>query len=174
MRSRSETLASRAAIWNRILICAVSIIIVLLSACSNTGRADLAAANSGAADALTHKENVALGKVIYTNNCASCHGENLEGETEWKQQNEDGSFRSPPHTAYGHTWHHADSVLIEAIKEGGARFEGMNIGGSSNMPAFADTLTDEEIAAVLTFIKSTWPEDVQEIQKQQTTQESSS
>ena len=174
MRSRSETLASRAAIWNRILICAVSITIVLLSACSNTGRVDLAAANSGAADALAHEENVALGKVIYTNNCASCHGANLEGEANWKQQNEDGSFRSPPHTADGHTWHHADNVLIEAIEKGGARFEGMNIGGSSNMPAFAETLTDEHISAVLEYIKSTWPEDVQEIQRQQTEQTPSS
>jgi len=120
------------------------------------------------------QEIITQGKAVYAGNCAGCHGENLEGEAEWKQQNEDGSFRSPPHTADGHTWHHGDSVLIEAIKEGGARFERMNIGGSSNMPAFAETLTDEEITAVLVFIKSTWPEDVRTLQQNQTTQAPSS
>lgn len=119
-------------------------------------------------------EEIAIGEGVYANNCASCHGENLEGEADWKQQNEDGSFRSPPHTADGHTWHHADSVLIEAIRKGGARFEGMNIGGTSNMPAFSETLTDDEILAVLTYIKSTWPEDVRAMQWQQTAQDTSS
>ena len=120
------------------------------------------------------QETIDLGKVVYADNCANCHGENLEGEAEWKQQNEDGSFRSPPHTADGHTWHHADDVLIEAIEKGGVRFEGMNIGGSSNMPAFAESLTDEQISAVLEYIKSTWPEDIQAIQRQQTEQSPSS
>lgn len=113
---------------------------------------------------------IALGQEVYTVHCASCHGENLEGEENWKVQNEDGSFRSPPHSAEGHTWHHADSVLIESIKKGGARFEGLNIGGSSNMPAFTGILSDEEINAVLTYIKSTWPEDIRALQRQQTMQ----
>jgi len=115
-------------------------------------------------------EEIAIGKTIYAANCAGCHGENLEGEADWKQQNEDGSFRSPPHSADGHTWHHADSILIEAITKGGARYEDLNIGGFSNMPAFDDILTDVEIAAVLTYIKSTWPEDVRALQWQQTIQ----
>jgi mono/diheme cytochrome c family protein len=118
-------------------------------------------------------EEVALGEKVYTDNCASCHGADLEGKADWKQQNEDDSFRSPPHSADGHTWHHADSILIEAINEGGARFEGLNIGGTSNMPAFAATLTDEEITAVLVYIKSTWPEDIHALQWQQTIQNAS-
>ncbi len=118
-------------------------------------------------------EEIALGEMVYANNCASCHGENLEGETEWKKQNEDGSFRSPPHSADGHTWHHADSILIEAINEGGARYEELDIGVTSNMPAFAATLTDEEVTAVLNYIKSTWPGDVRALQWQQTVQNAS-
>lgn len=118
-------------------------------------------------------EEIALGAAVYAQNCAECHGENLEGEPDWKQQNEDGSFRSPPHSADGHTWHHADRVLLRAIKEGGTRFEGMNIGGTSNMPAYAGTLTEEEILAVLAFIKSTWPDDIRALQWQQTKQDTS-
>ena len=115
-------------------------------------------------------QEIALGEMVYVDNCASCHGADLEGEAQWKIQNEDGSFRAPPHSAEGHTWHHADSVLIEAIKEGGARYEELDIGMTSNMPAFAATLTDEEVAAVLAFIKSTWPDDVRALQWQQTMQ----
>ena len=107
---------------------------------------------------------IARGKEIYVLHCASCHGANLEGQPNWKEQNEDGSFRAPPHDASGHTWHHADGLLIESIELGGARFEGINIGGTSNMPAFGEILTDEEITAVLTYIKSTWPEETQAAQ----------
>ena len=31
---------------------------------------------------------IALGETVYVQNCASCHGENLEGEAGWKIQNE--------------------------------------------------------------------------------------
>ncbi len=113
---------------------------------------------------------VILGETVYAQNCAKCHGENLEGEADWKIQNEDGSFRAPPHTAEGHTWHHSDQQLLEAIELGGARFEEVNVGGTSNMPAFAETLTDEEITAVLAYIKSQWPEDIRASQWQVTVQ----
>ena len=67
---------------------------------------------------------IALGKDVYALNCASCHGVNLEGESNWMTQNNDGSFRAPPHDVSGHTWHHADSLLIESIVLGGERFAG--------------------------------------------------
>lgn len=104
-------------------------------------------------------EQLALGQQIYTLNCAACHGANLEGQENWQTQNEDGSFRAPPHDEEGHTWHHSDRILIEAIVEGGARLPD-NIGGTSNMPAFGEILTAEEISAVLAFIKSSWPDDI--------------
>lgn len=112
-----------------------------------------------------------LGEAVYAANCASCHGANLEGETNWKIQNEDKSFRAPPHDTSGHTWHHGDSTLLEAIRLGGRRLEELNIGGASNMPAFAGVLTDEEITAVLTYIKSTWPEDTRTLQWEATLRE---
>ena len=34
----------------------------------------------------------------------------------------------------------------------------------SNMPGFAETLSDSDIWAILSYIKSTWPLDIQEIQ----------
>ena len=116
-------------------------------------------------------KSVALGKTVYATHCAACHGANLEGEEDWKVQNEDGSFRSPPHDASGHTWHHGDPTLWASILQGGARFEGENIGGTSPMPAFAETLTDEEITAVINYIKSTWPADIRILQWEATLRE---
>ena len=114
---------------------------------------------------------VRLGETVYADNCASCHGANLEGEANWKEQNADGTFRAPPHGESGHTWHHGDPTLLAAIRLGGARFEDMNIGGSSEMPAFADTLSDDEIAAVLSYIKSTWPVEIRHLQAEATRRE---
>jgi mono/diheme cytochrome c family protein len=111
-------------------------------------------------------EELALGEQIYATNCAACHGVNLEGAADWKTQNEDGSFRPPPHNEEGHTWHHNDRILIEAIVEGGARLPD-NIGGSSKMPAYGEILTDEEITAVLAYIKSSWPEGIRQAQWEQ-------
>jgi len=106
---------------------------------------------------------IALGERVYIEQCASCHGPNLEGEAEWKNRNEDGSFRAPPHDATGHTWHHSDDQLLDAVRLGGARLA-ENMGAVSGMPAFSDTLSDEEIRAVLDYIKSSWPDDVRRMQ----------
>ncbi len=103
-------------------------------------------------------QSVERGEVIYADHCAVCHGASLEGEADWKMQNTDGSFRAPPHDASGHTWHHSDTQLIDAIRRGGARLPD-DIGGISAMPAYESILTEQEIDAVLDFIKSTWPEE---------------
>jgi mono/diheme cytochrome c family protein len=63
---------------------------------------------------------------------------------------------APPHDASGHTWHHPDGVLFRITKEGPAAVVGG--GYESDMPGFGDILGDEDIRAVLAFIKSTWPE----------------
>jgi mono/diheme cytochrome c family protein len=99
-------------------------------------------------------EQVAFGQDLYAANCASCHGVNLEGQPDWRRRNEDGRMPAPPHDASGHTWHHADRQLHTITKLGvGAIVPGYE----SDMPAFEGILSDDEIIAVLAFIKSTWP-----------------
>lgn len=98
---------------------------------------------------------VALGQQIYGVNCASCHGVNLEGETnDWKVRKDDGSLPAPPHNDEGHTWHHDDILLFSYTKKGGNAM----IPGDfkSGMPGFGETLRDEEIWAALAYIKSKW------------------
>lgn len=108
---------------------------------------------------------ISLGEDVYSEACASCHGANLEGEPGWKQPNPDNSFRAPPHDATGHTWHHGDRVLREAVLQGGERLGKFGI---SNMPAYAGTLSELEIEAVLTYINSTWPEEIRSMQWERT------
>ena len=99
---------------------------------------------------------IARGRQLYAANCASCHGAKLEGQPDWKRPLPSGRMPAPPHDASGHTWHHPDGVLLRITKEGPAAVVGN--GYESDMQGFGDVLSDEEIRAVLTFIKSTWPD----------------
>ena len=70
---------------------------------------------------------VALGKEVYANQCASCHGADLEGQPNWRQRRADGRLPAPPHDESGHTWHHPDQQLFELTKYGPAAFVGGTI-----------------------------------------------
>lgn len=105
---------------------------------------------------------VALGGRLYAERCASCHGAKLEGQPNWQESLSNGRMPAPPHDASGHTWHHSDAELFTITKKGLAA---VVPGYESDMPAFEGTLSDEEIRAVLAFIKSTWPKTEREYQQ---------
>lgn len=108
----------------------------------------------------------ATGQRIYEARCAACHGTNLEGQPGWRQRLPNGRMPAPPHDATGHTWHHPDAVLFGIVKEGLVPGKYAPPKYESDMPAFGGTLSDEEIRAVLTFIKSRWPERQLDYQRQ--------
>jgi len=115
-------------------------------------------------EALLQPQNLQLtsrGAGLYAENCASCHGGNLEGEPDWRSTSADGSLPAPPHDETGHTWHHTDDLLFRITKFGTAKAAGLD-DLNSNMPAFEETLSDEDIIAVLSWIKSQWPEELQQ------------
>jgi mono/diheme cytochrome c family protein len=114
------------------------------------------AAGTGVLAADPDPEQLALGRAIYGAHCASCHGAELEGQHHWTRALPTGRMPAPPHDATGHTWHHGDGVLFRITKEGVAAVVGG--GYESDMPAFEGVLGDDEIRAVLAYIKSTWPE----------------
>jgi len=108
---------------------------------------------------------IARGKLVYDQQCASCHGSKLEGQPNWRKRLPSGRMPAPPHDPTGHTWHHSDKQLFDMTKIGPA---GLVPGYQSDMPVFKDTLADADIWAVLSFIESTWPPDIRERQKRMT------
>lgn len=100
---------------------------------------------------------VQAGEKIYQTHCAACHGANLEGQPDWKTRDDNGFLPAPPHDATGHTWHHADDLLFEITKYG-VNAVINDASYKSIMPVYKDILNDEEIIAVLSFIKHSWPE----------------
>ncbi len=83
-------------------------------------------------------ETLALGATLYSENCQSCHGDR-EGE------GNDGV--APLHNEQGHTFHHPDAQLKDFILRG--KPPGL-------MPAFGGTLTEQEVEAILSLIKTWW------------------
>lgn len=100
---------------------------------------------------------VEFGRRIYAKACASCHGASLEGQLSWQKRLPNGRLPAPPLDASGRVWRHTDRVLFEITKAGPAVYPK---GYLTDMPAFRQRLTDDEIAAALAFIKSTWPADI--------------
>ncbi len=70
------------------------------------------------------------GEQVYLDNCATCHLD-------------DGSGDVGP-SLIDHVPHHDDSILVETI-----------LNGKGGMPAF-DTLTDQEVADVLSYLRATF------------------
>ncbi|MCP1170217.1 c-type cytochrome [Limimaricola litoreus] len=96
------------------------------------------------------------GRQLYLDNCASCHGADLEGQPDWRRPGPSGHLPALPHDETGHTWHHPDRILREIILRGSAEVVGN--GYESDMPGFEDLLGEREVTAILDYLKSEWPE----------------
>jgi len=114
--------------------------------------------------------DASLGKPLYRQNCAVCHGADLKGQKNWQRADKNGILPAPPHDKSGHTWHHDDGLLFDYIKFGGAKTLAKRgvAGFNSGMPGFAEPMSDLEIWHVLAYIKSTWPKQIQAVQKERT------
>ena len=108
---------------------------------------------------------LATGQAVYEKHCASCHGAQLQGQPNWRERDPSGRLPAPPHDASGHTWHHPDEVLFNITKYGVARAANLKDYPSA-MPVYEGVLSDAEIVAVLSWIKSRWPAGVRDKQEQ--------
>lgn len=94
-------------------------------------------------------ETIAMGREIFANNCASCHGSNGLGNGE----NANALSPSPALLAYMiRRPISVDEYLLWSISDGGEQF-------GTEMPAFKDTLSREEIWRVVAFMRAGFPAD---------------
>lgn len=104
---------------------------------------------------------IAQGEIIYRDNCASCHGANLEGQANWREQQSNGSYPASPLNENGRSWIHSGFQMFDIIKVGGSTIAPRSI--NSDMPAFKEKLDNKQIWAVIDYIKSRWPAKIREI-----------
>lgn len=102
-----------------------------------------------------------VGARIYAQQCAACHGARGEGQPDWRERGPDGLLPAPPHDASGHTWHHPDEQLFAITKQGLARLI-KQPDYRTAMPVYDGVLNDDEIVAVLSWIKAQWPPEVRQ------------
>lgn len=107
-------------------------------------------------DLQSKTDTAQLGKVTFEENCVQCHGKQGEGLTQdWKKRQANGMFPAPPVNGSAHAWHHSPESLMNTINHGGAKLGGW-------MPAFKDQLDGAEKQALLDYIYSLWPKDIQQ------------
>ncbi len=112
---------------------------------------------------------VARGKQIYQLHCAVCHGGKAEGAVNWKVPDENLNYPPPPHDDTGHTWHHSDRVIYEAIHDG--ILDPSRPNQPMRMRGFGDELSDVEIDSVIVYFKSLWSREHREFQYLRTTED---
>lgn len=121
----------------RRLVVLIAVLALVLAACGGGGSSTTTAAPSGTTTTATGSGgtggDVALGKQIYEQNCVSCHSADLSGGI-GKPLNAGSPAAGDP-----------DEELLETITNG--------VSGTA-MPAWGNSLSEDEIKAVLAYIRS--------------------
>lgn len=140
----------RSCCWQHMSECGMRLLKAALIVCASTALAD-------------HEiegRDIAARQVLYADNCASCHGAQLEGQPNWQRAGDDGLLPAPPRDAKAHTWHHDNALLFNYTKLGGigALAQMVIDHFNSGMPAFESVMSDGDIWDILAYIRSTRPE----------------
>jgi len=95
------------------------------------------------------QSQVDAGRIAFEKHCAQCHGNDAQGTLKWMDALPDGTYPPPPLNGTAHAWHHPLNALRRTVYFGGVR-----LGGT--MPAFKDTLNNEDIDTVIAYFQSKW------------------
>ncbi|MBV8724331.1 MAG: cytochrome c [Candidatus Eremiobacteraeota bacterium] len=124
---------------------AIVAVAFVLAACAKGGNTSAAASASASAEA-NNPASASDGAVVYRNNCSSCH--QLDGK---------GLRGAFPPLAGNPTVTGNPTAVIVVVKnglEGRVVVNGVTYSGI--MPHWGGVLSDEQIASVITYIRSSW------------------
>lgn len=110
-------------------------------------------------------ELAASGRAIYQQHCATCHGARGEGAPAWRKRDVRGELPPPAHDPQGHTWRHSDAMLYRVIMQGWR--DPFNKTERLTMPAFAGTLTPQEVSSVIAYLKTLWMPEQRQFQREE-------
>jgi mono/diheme cytochrome c family protein len=121
------------------LIILISAILVIGTACDNSGTVTTTQSNTASTPVSTATpDELASARANFAKHCATCHGEKGAGG----RVTVDGKKLKVPSLREGHALTHPDDKLVIQINE-----------GDEEMPAFKDKLKPEEINDLVRFIR---------------------
>ena len=135
-------------------------LIVSLVACEGGGGQSGGAGSSVDGNVVRHRNeaSIASGEKIYAAQCARCHGNRAQGDSNWRRKDPDGFYPPPPLDGSGHAWHHSRQMLRQMIKYGSPPTE--SGAPTGRMPAWHERLSDRQIDAIIDWFQSLWPDQV--------------
>ncbi|RRJ82646.1 c-type cytochrome [Aestuariirhabdus litorea] len=95
------------------------------------------------------QQQVDEGAVLYARHCASCHGVRAEATPAWTRPDAQGFYPPPPLNGSAHAWHHPLPILKEMILNG----------TNGRMPAWRQTLDEEQVESIIAWFQSLWPDE---------------
>src|SRR5712691_8078845 len=123
----------------------------------------IAVANHGATvRAGDEASSLDLGRAIYQQHCALCHGADAQGASHWQERDAHGELPAPPHNTEGHTWRHSDADLYQMVSKGWR--DPFNKTQRLTMPAFGEQMSPEQIRAVIMYLKTLWTSEQRQFQ----------
>lgn len=133
--------------------------------------ATLAVRNAMAADQASPPVSVQVadGRAIYRQSCASCHGARGQGAPNWQRPDAQGELPAPPHDRTGHTWKHSDGMLYRLVQDGWR--DPFNKTQRLTMPAFKGQLTRDETISVIAYLKTLWTPRERKLQREESAQQ---
>jgi len=107
-------------------------------------------------------KDIANGKNLFANNCATCHGPEGIGPQSpaLKVKRTDGKYQPPALNGTAHTWHHSPDLLRNIIAKGGNSY---GKGYKGWMPEFDKSLTQKERDDILKYVHALWPQKVKDM-----------
>ena len=110
-------------------------------------------------------ERAKVGRAVYRQHCASCHGAQAEGAPNWQQPDPKGDMPAPPHNAKGHTWKHSDATLYRIVMQGWR--DPFNKTEQLTMPGFSGVLSPKEARAVVAYFRILWTPEQRRFQREE-------